>query len=123
MDEDCKDTGELNRLRFAVCGLQFAVYSVLFIAWSLYLTIKTIIYFVATIKRFEDLESWQLARQLAKAIKQLTMQDNFTHEFKLKEQIKSSSGSVMDNIAEGFGREAGWNLCSSSQLPKVHQMK
>ncbi len=59
---------------------------------------------MATIKRFEDLESWQLARQLAKAIKQLTMQDNFTHEFKLKEQIKSSSGSVMDNIAEGFGR-------------------
>ena len=59
---------------------------------------------MATIKRFEDLESWQLARQLAKAIKQLTLQDNFTHEYKLKEQIKSSGGSVTDNIAEGFGR-------------------
>ena len=59
---------------------------------------------MATIKRFEDLEVWQMARALAKDIYQITQQQNFLHEFRLKEQVKSSSGSVMDNIAEGFGR-------------------
>lgn len=59
---------------------------------------------MATVKRFEDLDIWQLARTLAKDIRSLTLQQNFQHEFKLKEQIKGSSGSIMDNIAEGFGR-------------------
>ena len=36
----------------------------------------------------------------------LTVQDKFTKEYKFKDQIKDSSGSVMDNIAEGFGRES-----------------
>ena len=45
-----------------------------------------------------------MARALAKDIYQITQQQNFLHEFRLKEQVKSSSGSVMDNIAEGFGR-------------------
>lgn len=43
---------------------------------------------MATIQCFEDLEIWQLARVFAK----------------LKNQINGSSGSVMDNIAEGFER-------------------
>ncbi len=59
---------------------------------------------MATIKRFEDLEIWQIARELAKGIYNITQQPNFLHEFKLKEQVKGSSGSIMDNIAEGFGR-------------------
>ena len=59
---------------------------------------------MATIKRFEDLECWQLARQLASDIYKITLQENFAHEYKLKDQIKGSSGSVIDNIAEGFGR-------------------
>ncbi|MBL0146666.1 MAG: four helix bundle protein [Chitinophagaceae bacterium] len=59
---------------------------------------------MATIKRFEDLEIWIIARRLTKDIYELTVQENFKTEYKLKEQIKSSSGSVMDNIAEGFGR-------------------
>ena len=59
---------------------------------------------MATINRFEDLEVWQMARELAKEIYKLTQQPNFIHEFKLKEQVKGSSGSIMDNIAEGFGR-------------------
>jgi len=59
---------------------------------------------VATIRRFEDLEIWQLARDLAKNVLKITQQQNFFHEFKLKEQVKGSSGSIMDNIAEGLGR-------------------
>ena len=59
---------------------------------------------MATMKRFEDLDVWKLAREIAQNIYMITKQENFTHEYKLKEQVKSSSGSVMHNIAEGFGR-------------------
>ena len=61
---------------------------------------------MATIRRFEDLEIWQLARKFASTINELTLEVQFSKEFKFKDQIKDSSGSVMDNIAEGFGRES-----------------
>jgi len=61
---------------------------------------------MATVNRFEDLEVWQMARKYADSIYKLTLQDKFTKEYKFKDQIKDSSGSVMDNIAEGFGRES-----------------
>lgn len=54
--------------------------------------------------RFEDLEVWRLARQFAKEIYSLTKKEQLANEFRFKEQIKSSSGSIMDNIAEGFER-------------------
>src|SRR4030042_3526253 len=59
---------------------------------------------MATIKRFEDLEIWQMARQLCKEIFELTLRENFIKDFSLKDQIRGSSGSIMDNIAEGFER-------------------
>jgi len=57
------------------------------------------------IENFEDLEVWQLARELSKNIYKLTLQDRFCLDFKLRDQIRASSGSVMDNIAEGFERD------------------
>ena len=60
---------------------------------------------MATINRFEDLDIWQEARRLAKEIHILSKETDFKTEFKLKNQIKASSGSVMDNIAEGFERD------------------
>jgi four helix bundle protein len=59
---------------------------------------------MATIKRFEDLEIWQDARKLSKEIILISRNTDLSRDFKLKEQIKDSSGSVMDNIAEGFER-------------------
>lgn len=60
---------------------------------------------MATITRFEDLEIWQLARQqcidVEKAIIGLASKN-----IRLKDQIQGSSGSVMDNIAEGFEKES-----------------
>lgn len=61
---------------------------------------------MATIRNFEDLEIWQMARKFSSSIFQLTLESKFSSEYKFKDQIKSSSGSVMDNIAEGFGRES-----------------
>lgn len=59
---------------------------------------------MATIKRFEDLEIWQDARKLSKEIIIISKNTDLDKDFKLKAQIKDSSGSVMDNIAEGFER-------------------
>jgi four helix bundle protein len=59
---------------------------------------------MSTIKKFEDLECWQLARELSRKIYQLTIKEKFSKDFSLVNQIRNSSGSVMDNIAEGFER-------------------
>lgn len=60
---------------------------------------------MATINRFEDLEIWQEARRLANIVHHLSVETDLKTDFRFKEQIKSSSGSVMDNIAEGFERD------------------
>lgn len=60
---------------------------------------------MATIKKFEDLEIWQESRILCKEIFKLSKKDNFVNDYKFKNQILSPSGSVMDNIAEGFERD------------------
>jgi len=59
---------------------------------------------MSTIQKFEDLEIWQLARVLAKEIFLLTQNGKLSKDFSLKDQMNRSSGSIMDNIAEGFGR-------------------
>ncbi|MBK9225122.1 MAG: four helix bundle protein [Flavobacterium sp.] len=59
---------------------------------------------MATIKRFEDIEIWQEARKLSKEIIKISKDSDLKSDFRLKDQIKASSGSVMDNIAEGFER-------------------
>ena len=59
---------------------------------------------MATISRFEDLEIWQKARVFCKRIFRITNYEKFSKDYRLKDQIKASSGSVMDNIAEGFER-------------------
>jgi len=59
---------------------------------------------MATIERFEDLEIWKKARELCKLINSFTQKEIFSKDFKLVAQIRSSSGSIMDNIAEGFER-------------------
>lgn len=61
---------------------------------------------MATIKRFEDLEIWQIARRLCKEVFNLTNKGPFLKDFKFRDQIRSSSGSIMDNIAEGFERSS-----------------
>ena len=63
---------------------------------------------MATIERFEDLEIWQSARVISKKIHLLSLETELKNDFGLKNQIKNFSGSVMDNIAEGF--ERGGNL-------------
>lgn len=59
---------------------------------------------MATVNRLEDLKAWQKARLLSSSIHQTTRAKIFQDDLDLKRQIRRSGGSVMDNIAEGFGR-------------------
>ncbi|HRD80969.1 MAG: four helix bundle protein [Saprospiraceae bacterium] len=56
------------------------------------------------IEKFEDLEVWKLARELCRVVFRVTSKNGFEQDFRLKAQIRASSGSIMDNIAEGFDR-------------------
>jgi four helix bundle protein len=56
------------------------------------------------ITRFEDLEIWQDARDLYRFVFKITTEEPLCRDFKFRDQIRSSSGSVSDNIAEGFER-------------------
>ena len=57
-----------------------------------------------TIERFEDIESWQGARALVKAIYEITRQGDFARDYGLRDQIRRAAVSIMSNIAEGFER-------------------
>ncbi len=59
---------------------------------------------MATITRFEEIISWQEARELNKTIGNLIDGNRFKTNFRLINQIEGSAGSIMDNIAEGFER-------------------
>ncbi|GAX62961.1 S23 ribosomal protein [Candidatus Scalindua japonica] len=54
------------------------------------------------ITRFEDIESWQMARELTRQVYDVTKSHKFSKDFGLKDQICRASVSVMSNIAEGF---------------------
>lgn len=59
---------------------------------------------MASISKFEDLEIWQMARLQANQLWEIYCNGTFSKDFELRNQISKSSGSVMDNIAEGFER-------------------
>lgn len=54
--------------------------------------------------KFEDLEIWQIARELSGDIFNITSSGPFNSDFRFRDQIRAAAGSVMDNIAEGFDR-------------------
>jgi four helix bundle protein len=57
------------------------------------------------IERFEDIEAWQLARELTRSVYRTTKKPGFRSDFALKGQIQAAAGSAMHNIAEGFDSE------------------
>ena len=75
---------------------------------------------MATIEKFKDIEAWQNARELSKAVYAITADGEFSRDFGLRDQIRSAAVSVLSNIAEGFDRSGNrefmnW-LCDTSCL-------
>jgi four helix bundle protein len=54
------------------------------------------------ISKFEDIQAWQEARKLTRAIYRLAEGGAFARDFGLKDQIQRAAVSTMANIAEGF---------------------
>lgn len=58
------------------------------------------------IEKFEEIHSWQLARELTGKVYRLTKNPKFSKDYGLKNQIQNAAGSSMHNIAEGFDSES-----------------
>ncbi len=59
---------------------------------------------MSKIEKFEDLEIWTRAREICKDVFEIRERSGLKNDYRLYDQINGSSGSVMDNIAEGFER-------------------
>lgn len=54
---------------------------------------------------FEELGIYQLSREVAKQVYKITRTGEFKYDTRFVQQMKASSGSISDNIAEGFERQ------------------
>jgi hypothetical protein len=76
------------------------------------------------IKCFEDLEIWQEARELCRFVKKITTETPLGKDFKLRDQIRASSGSVMDLLQKdliGEGTRNSDNFFGFQKVPVVKQ--
>lgn len=74
---------------------------------------------MATVKQFEDLDIWKLSRILCDDINKVANKTELRKDYKLYSQIDGSSGSVMDNIAEGFERNGNKEFIQFLSISKA----
>jgi four helix bundle protein len=60
---------------------------------------------MSTFQKFEDIEAWKLARVLANRIYDVTSKTAFSRDYRLRDQIRRASISIVSNIAEGYERD------------------
>ena len=56
------------------------------------------------VQRFEDLEAWQISRELTNQIYTITRKESIRRDYSFVDQIRRATISIMNNIAEGFER-------------------
>lgn len=71
------------------------------------------------IEVFEDLVIWQLAREISKEVWILIESSPLGGDFGLRNQMNKSSGSIMDNIAEGFERNGNREFVQFLSIAKA----
>jgi hypothetical protein len=69
----------------------------------------------ASWERFEDIEAWQLARELTRKVYSLTKKAEFARDFGLKGQIQDAAGS-----SEGF-KDSRCGVNASYQKKSNHE--
>ena len=68
---------------------------------------------------FEDLEIWKLAREICNDVWHCIETTSLTNDYGLKNQMNTSSGSIMDNIAEGFERNGNREFLQFLSIAKA----
>lgn len=74
---------------------------------------------MGTIKRFEDLDIWNDARVINKQIFEIAINTELKKDYRLYGQIDGASGSIMDNIAEGFERNGNKEFVQFLSIAKA----
>ena len=64
-----------------------------------------------TITKFEEIEAWQKARDLARVVYQTTKDGQISRDYGLRDQMRRAGVSIMANIAEGFSRRSNREFC------------
>ena len=75
------------------------------------------------IKRFEDLEAWQIARELTNQIYAITRKEFIARDFGFIDQIRKAAISTMNNISEVSSGAPTRTLPNFFSLPGVLQVK
>ena len=73
---------------------------------------------MATVNKFEDLLVWQKARILSKTIYKVLSSTELSKDFRMRDQMRGSVGSIMDNIAEGFDRGSRLEFLNTLSIAK-----
>lgn len=74
---------------------------------------------MAHYKSFKDLEIWKRSREISKDIFDMYLTSDLQKDYGLWNQINRSSGSVMDNIAEGFDRDGNKEFIQFLSIAKA----
>ena len=74
---------------------------------------------MAKVERFEDLEIWQLAREICNKVHQIFETTSLGNNYARRNQMDKSSGSIMDNISEGFERNGNREFIQFLSIAKA----
>jgi hypothetical protein len=75
---------------------------------------------MATFKRFKEIVTWQLARQLAQEIERIARETGLAKDLRLRNQICDSSNPVLKTLQKVLAEKEKWNSpisCTSHTLP------
>lgn len=61
---------------------------------------------MSAFRQFEEIEAWQLGRELTRQVYEATREGPFSRDFGLRDQIQRAAISITSNIAEGFERRS-----------------
>jgi four helix bundle protein len=73
---------------------------------------------MATISCFEEIQAWQKAREMNRAVYSATRSKGFASDIDLRRQIRRASVSAMSNIAEGFERDGSKEFLNFLSIAK-----
>lgn len=74
---------------------------------------------MATIRRFEEIEAWTLARAITRLVYEVSSDGPFSQDFGLRDQMRRAAVSIMSNIAEGFERDGNKEFISFLAIAKA----